>query len=181
MPDWGTKQPKAVDPLPFLKKVLPLGTELPTSIGSPSPSIVAKLMGGALPNSVATGWPELAQSWKTMQGEYPAETAAVPRISTMGPISKMIHGNADAVTGPFGTIHLNKDVIGRNGQDINDVLAHELTHVGQGPISGLIRKMFGDPTIENQAVNREAMRSKQQTVDTSNIPLRFRQNLNVKK
>lgn len=184
MPDYGRdkNQPSPVDVLPFIKKVLPLKNPNEPQITSASPSLIQRLFGNPVSQSTAQSWPELNTAWQGMKQEYPQDTAQVPRVAEMGMLSKLIHGDADAVTGPFGTIHLNREVIKNKGQDINDVLAHELTHVGQGPMRGLIHKMFGNPEVESQAVNREGMRAKQFVgADTSNIPLKFRQNLNVRK
>ena len=144
--------------------VLPLSTP---GITAPSPGILRRILGDPVSNTTANKWPELATAWRGQQNEFPKDAARVSNIGEMGPLSKMIHGDADAITGPFGSIRLNREVMAKNGQDVNDVLAHELTHVGQGPMA-FIRKMFGDPTVEGEAINREALRNKR----TTNIDLR---------
>lgn len=144
--------------------VLPLNTP---GIAAPSPGLLRRLIGDPLSQGTANKWPELRQAWAGMQSQYPRDANKVSHIGEMGPLSKMIHGDADAITGPFGSIKLNRDIIAKNGQNVNDVLAHELTHVGQGPMA-FIRKMFGDPTVESDAVDREALRNRR----TGNIDLR---------
>ena len=59
------------------------------------------------------------------------------------------------------------DQIRADNQNIDDVMAHEMTHAGQG-IGGYIRQLFGSRLPENQAINAEGLRKVRRT----DIPLR---------
>lgn len=111
-------------------------------------------------DKTAKDWPELENAVAGRQIEMPNESAKVNRIMEMGPIFKYFHPDAYAVTGPMGTISMNKQLIKNDKQDVNDVLAHELTHVGQGK-SGFLRKFYEPNAVEDEAVNRESMRNVQ--------------------
>jgi hypothetical protein len=125
-----------------------------------------KILGGPMSDSTARDWPALQQSMAGRQVEMPNESAKMGHVMPMGPISKMMYPDAYGVTGPLGTVSLNRELIERDNQNLDDVLSHELHHVGQGPM-GLLRQMYGDPNVENSAINREAMRN----VRREDIPL----------
>jgi hypothetical protein len=134
----------------------------------PSPSFIQKIMGEVMSDSLAKKWPELATQFHTHELSMPNETALTNRVFEMGPISKLLYPEAEAITGPFGTIGFNKDLIERNKSDLRKVMTHELTHIGQG--KGAFLKKYspgGLQELENEAVNREAMRN-----DWGDIPLR---------
>lgn len=119
-------------------------------------------MGGVMSDSTAQQWPDLEKAVAGRQIEMPEESAKVNRVMSMGPLFKMLNPDAYAVTGPFKTIALNKDLIEHDKQDVNDVLAHELAHVGQGS-RGFLRKFTEPDAVENEAVNREALRKVRRT------------------
>lgn len=107
---------------------------------SPSPSLLRRLLGGPISERVQENWPELANKWALMESsEMPHEAAATNRVRSMNFIEKYLEPRADAITWPWGTIALNKELIGKNKADIGDILAHELTHVGQRKKSGLMK------------------------------------------
>lgn len=135
------------------------------NIVGPSPSIIQKLLGG--PINIARNWPELEQSLAGRQVEMPNESAKLNLVSEMGPFSRWRYPDASAVTGPFGNIALNRKLIEKEGQNIDDVLVHELTHVGQGK-KGFLRKFFNPSAVEEEAVNKEGLRK----VRRGDIPLR---------
>lgn len=132
----------------------------------PSVSLIQRLLGGPMSESTAREWPALQQSMAGRQIEMPNESAQMARVMPMGRFTKMMNPEAYGATGPLGTIALNRELIERDGQNIDDVLSHELHHVGQGPM-GLLRQIYGDPNVENSAINREAMRN----VRREDIPL----------
>lgn len=130
--------------------------------------LLRKLLGvDALSNKLGDEWPELQKQWAGRQVEMPKEADQVNKIGKMGIFSKWRNPDAYAVTGPFGTINLNRDLIEKDKQDLGDVLVHELTHVGQGK-QGFLRKIYNPSAVENEAVNAEAMRK----VRKEDIPLR---------
>ncbi len=104
-------------------------------------------------------------------------------ISEMGPLSKLMYKRfgADAVTGPFGSIYYNPEQMQINQSNIADVIPHEMTHVGQGPLAYL-QSMFS-PTarqkFENQAINYESMRPYRKT--DINLPINTAPSKKVKR
>lgn len=133
----------------------------------PRPSIIRRIFGGPLSESTAQNWPQLQQQWAGREIEMPEETARVNRIINAGPLFRYFNPDAYAVTGPFGTVALNRPLIEKEGQDLGDVLTHELAHIGQGK-KGFLRKFYEPSKVEEEAINREAMRK----VRRSDIPLR---------
>lgn len=102
--------------------------------------------------------PDIKQSWETMQREMPNETAATNRVMEMGPISRFFNPNAYAVANPFlRTIGINKQLIDQDKADIPSTLAHELTHINQGPM-GFLKNIFNKQPLEDEAYNAEDMR-----------------------
>ena len=122
----------------------------------PSPSLIQRLFGG--PINTVKDWPQLQQSLAGRQIEMPNEAAKLNMISEMGPLSRMRHPDAYAVTGPFGNIALNRKLIETDKQNLDDVMVHELTHVGQGK-KGFLGKFINPSKIENDAIDREATRN----------------------
>lgn len=125
---------------------------------SPSAGLIGRLIGGPMSSSAARDWPQLEASLAGRQNEMPKEAGGLNYLSTMGPLSKMIYPDAYAVTGPMGTVMMNKELIQKDNQNVDDVLAHELTHVGQGKM-GFLRKFYQPDKVENEAIDREAMRN----------------------
>lgn len=151
--------------------VLPLSTP---GITTPSPGILQKLLTfgrDPLSPQSAQQWPELQKAWSGRQIEMPAQAAKTTNISEMGPLNRWLRPDAYAATGPLGGIQLNRPLIEKEGQDINAVLAHELTHVGQGPLNWL-KGNFGSQQLadklETEARDKEATRK----VRTTDIELR---------
>lgn len=131
--------------------------DTPKPLVNPSPSWMQKLMGGAMSGRTAQNWPELERAWASRQINMPNETAATSRVTNMGPLFRTMNPDAYAVTGPMGNIALNRGLIEKDGQNIDDVLTHELTHVGQGK-GGFLRQLYGDSKVETDAIDAEAMR-----------------------
>lgn len=130
----------------------------PTKITTePSQSLLRRLLGHN-PNVIsAGGWPELAQNWASREIEMPNETGQVNRIQPMGWLGKALSGGAYASSNPLtGIMSVNRDAIDKDNQNLGDVLTHELTHMGQGPM-GMIRGLFSNQ-MEDEAVNAEAFR-----------------------
>jgi hypothetical protein len=146
---------KLINPIPVST---PGMTAMPPSgMTAPSPNIVQRIMGGVMSDRTAARNPEMEKAWAGRSLEFPEAAAKVTRLGEMGKLKQMITGGAYGSTSPFGTIELNMDAIKRDNQDINDVLAHEMAHAGQG-IMGHIRSMFGDNKPEEKAINAEVFR-----------------------
>lgn len=140
---------------------------VPTNVGqtmsAPSPNIIQKILGDNLISSgLKNKYPEIEGAFMGRQIEMPREANAVTRISEMGPWGRMMSPNAYASTGPFGNIALNMDMIKQDKQDVNDVLAHEMTHARQG-MMGHIKSLFGSRAPEDEAINKESMRKVRRT------------------
>jgi len=124
----------------------------------PKQSLIRRLLGlNPLPESLSQKWPELQRQWVGQEMEYPNEAARVNRIMEAGPIFKMLNPDAYAVTGPFGTISLNRELIEKDKQDLGNVLAHELGHVEQGK-KGFLRQFYDRDKLEEGAINKESFR-----------------------
>lgn len=129
---------------------------------NPSPSLLRKILGNPVSEGLGNQWPELRQSFAGRELEMPRESAKVTNIGMMGPFSRWMNPDAYAVTGPFGTVRLNRALIDKDKQNIDDVLVHELAHVGQGK-KGFLRQMYNPSAVENEAINKEAMRNVRRT------------------
>lgn len=127
------------------------------AMSAPSPNLVQRLMGGVMSDRMAKKFPEVEAAYAGRSIEFPENAANVRRVGEMGKIKQWLTGNAYGSTSPFGTIELNMDAIRRDKQDVNDVLAHEMAHAGQG-MMGHIRSMFGSHEPENKAINAEVFR-----------------------
>lgn len=78
----------------------------------------------------------------------------------MGPVSKFLWPNAQAITGPFGTMAFNPELIEKEQANLGDVVTHEMAHVGQGPMA-VLKSMFSPSArtkYEYEAINKEALR-----------------------
>lgn len=106
---------------------------------NPSPSLTRRMLGGPISESVQNEWPELAKAWADQELRMPRETTLTNRIRPMNRLEKFLSGNqGQAVTYPLTrTIKVNRDVVTQD-KNLEDVLVHELTHVGQKP-----RGLFG--------------------------------------
>lgn len=123
----------------------------------PKPNLIRRILGSPMSERTKQEWPELEAAYAGREIEMPEETARANRIINMGPFTRFMNPDAYAVTGPFGTIALNRALIEKENQDLSDILIHELSHVGQGK-KGFLRNYFNPSEIENEAINREAMR-----------------------
>jgi hypothetical protein len=76
----------------------------------------------------------------------------------MGPISQLLFPQAQAMTSPLGTIYYNKNLIEQDHVPISDVVRHEMTHVGQGPMAVLKSVFSGSARdkYEQEAQNAES-------------------------
>lgn len=132
----------------------------------PTLSLLQRVFGGPMSESTAKEWPALEASMAGRQNEMPVESAKLGRVMPMGFLSKMMYPDAYAVTGPMGTVAMNRELIEKDKQNIDDVLSHELAHVGQGKM-GFLRKFYEPNKVENEAIDREALRN----VRREDIPL----------
>jgi hypothetical protein len=132
----------------------------------PQEGIVPRMFGGVMSNRMATKYPEVEASFAGRSIEFPENAAKVNRIGEMGWLKRKLTGDAYGSTSPLGTIELNMPAIRRDGQDLNDVLSHEMAHAGQG-LTGFL-KSFYSPEPEHKAINAEVLRKVRKT----DIPLR---------
>lgn len=107
---------------------------------------------------VKGNWPELEQKWAGREIEMPKETADTSSVRPMNWYEKNFAApDSDAITWPWGTIALNKDVITKNKSDLGDVLVHELTHIGQNKVGMLdyLKGLYRSNTGSYEADPRE--------------------------
>lgn len=130
-------------------------------------SIIRRIFGDPVSDSTEKSIPGIRAAWTGRQVERPDLEGSVNSIKPMGMFNRWRYPDAYAVTSPFGGIQLNKSLIEKEGQDINDVLIHEMTHAKQGG-GGFLRKFYNPSSVENEAINAEAMRKVRKT----DIPLR---------
>jgi hypothetical protein len=127
---------------------------------NPSPGLFRRLMGGrVMSDSLSQQWPELQKEFVNREFDMPQEAAKTNRLMQMGPIMRWLHPDAYAVTGPLGTVALNRNLIEKEGQHLGDVLTHELTHVGQGR-RGFLKNFYNPTEVEREAIDKEAMMKK---------------------
>ena len=115
------------------------------SYADPSPNIMRRVLGiPAMSDDTTTEWPELANAWAGREIELPQEAAATKAVRPMNSFEKFISGDAAGLTWPWKTIAVNRDVVENEGMDLGDVLAHELIHVGQNSLGGLLRNAYSN-------------------------------------
>lgn len=147
---------------------LPNPTENQRKVNTqPSLGLLRKIFGGPMSESMQSEWPELQREFVKREFDMPQEAAATNRMFRMGPVMKWLNPDAYAVTGPLGTIALNRELIEKDKQNLGDVLTHELTHIGQGK-RGFLRNIYEPSVVENEAINREALRYRPRDV---NLPV----------
>jgi hypothetical protein len=105
---------------------------------SPSPSLLRKILGGPISESVQNDWPELAKEWASAEVNMPEQTAMTDFIGPMGPVENMITKGASGRTA-LGRISLNRKAVTEDN-NLKEVLQHELVHMGQKPqsVSGFL-------------------------------------------
>lgn len=130
-------------------------------------SLLRRLFGEPLSEKTGEKWPQLAKSWMGRQVERPDLEGAVTSVGKMGMFNKWRYPDAYAVTNPFGGIQLNRELIEKEKQDVDDILIHEMTHANQGA-GGFLRKFYNPSKDEDEAVNAESLRKVRKT----DIPLR---------
>jgi hypothetical protein len=121
------------------------------------PGFIRRILGNPVSDRLGQKWPELQREFVKREFDMPREANKTNKIMEMGPIFKWMNPDAYAVTGPFGTVSLNRQLIERDKQNLGDVLTHELAHIGQGK-KGFLRQIYEPSQVENEAINREAMR-----------------------
>lgn len=126
--------------------------------------ILRSILGG-LSESSKKKWPDLERSWAAREIDMPRETEDTIHVGEMGPISKILFRNAYGITGPLGNISLNRGAIERDKQNLDDVLTHELTHVGQGSKAGILgnfKNIMSAPKDYNlRPMEKEAFQAEQ--------------------
>lgn len=111
----------------------------------------------------------------------PQEAQATGKIRPFNIIERSLLGNTQANTYPWGTIILNKEQIEKDKANLDDVLVHELTHIGQnqreggalGSIWNNFRQRnagYSNKNYEMEAYDAENNRYKK--VRTRDIPLK---------
>lgn len=125
-------------------------------------SLIRRIFGDPVSDDTERAMPGIRAAWSGRQIERPDLEGSVNSIKPMGMLNRWRYPDAYAVTSPFGGIQLNKSLIDKEGQDINDVLIHEMTHAKQGK-SGFLRKLYNPNPVENEAINAEALRKVRKT------------------
>lgn len=136
-----------------------------------------------VPRSSAKPMPDNAYLGKlaTAQIEMPKQAEAA-NIQPMNWLEARLLPGAAAVTWPWGRIGMHEGRITQSGLDPGDVMAHELTHIGQTQRDGMIRAMLKSMTgpkdylarpYEQEALQAEAQRP----VRRSDIHLPIREQL----
>ena len=133
----------------------------------PKQSFLRRIFGDPISETTDKEWPELRGAWSGRQIERPDIEGSVTSVRPMSMFNRWRYPDAYATTNPLGGIQLNRSLIEKEKQDVNDVLIHEMTHAGQGG-GGFLRKLFNPSIDENAAINAEAMRK----VRKGNIELR---------
>ncbi len=131
----------------------------------PQEGFIPRLMGGVMSDRMANKYPEVEKSFAGRSIEFPENAAKVNRIGEMGWLKRKITGDAYGSTSPLGTIELNMDAIRRDKQNLDDVLAHEMAHAGQG-VTGFLKSLYSTEP-EDKAINAEVFRKVRKT----DIPL----------
>lgn len=139
----------------------------PKPPAAPKPSLLRRIFGDPISAATDRAWPELRGAFAGRQIERPDLEGNVTSVKPMGFFNKWRYPDAYAVTNPFGGIQLNRELIEKDKQDLNDVLIHEMTHAGQGA-KGFLRKFYNPNPDEYAAINAEALRK----VRKGDIPLR---------
>ena len=112
----------------------------------------------------ADAWPEMEAAWAGRQIEMPEEAKAVRKLRPMSWMDRLVvPPGALAATYPWNTIIYDKDAIQRDKMPLDDLLVHELTHVGQGQKEGLIGMLMkiisADPEYMNRDYEQEAFKA----------------------
>lgn len=151
----------------------------------PTPGLMRRLFGGPVSESTAAAWPELEKSWAGREIEMPSETAATHKVRPMNWYEKYAVGpSGRAIAWPWGTIALDREGIEREKMDLDDLLVHELTHVGQVKKSGLAKHLketigaspeYLARPYEQEAFEAEASRNVRRT----DIPLPTQRGIDV--
>ncbi len=94
----------------------------------------------------------------------------------MGPISRLLYPNAQAMTGPLGGIFYNKKLIEEDKVPIRNIVRHEMTHVGQGPMA-VLKSIFSSQARDKY--EREAETAEQYRRRTRDIYLPPQQGINI--
>lgn len=130
-------------------------------------SILRRIFGDPVSDNTEKEMPGMKAAWMGRQAERPDLEGNVSSIRPMSLFNKWMYPDAYAKTSPFGGIQIDRDRILADGQDMNDVLIHEMTHANQG-MGGFFRKYYNPSQDENAAIDAEAMRKVRKT----DIPLR---------
>ena len=140
---------------------------MPQTEQKPKQSLLRRLFGDPISESTDKAWPELRAAWSGRQIERPDLEGNVTSIRPMPFWNKWRYPDAYATMDSFGRMQINRELVDKEKQDINDVLIHEMTHANQG-MSGFLRRLYNPSANENEAINAEALRKVRKT----DIPLR---------
>lgn len=146
------------------------------SVTNVQPGLLRRIFGGPLSDSTKKVWPELEKAWAGHEIEMPDEAQQTNRVRPMNFIERSIYGpNVNAATMPWGTIALNRPAIENNKIDIDSLLTHELTHIGQNQKEGIwgAYSKGGSkdmPDYEKEAYDAENNRYKRVRTTDINLP-----------
>jgi hypothetical protein len=129
-----------------------------------------------LPEKRAEDWPELAKSWAGRQYEMPNESKGVNNLRPMNMLERMYYGpTVNAATYPGGSIALNRQNIEKNKINMDNLLVHELTHIGQGQRGGIMKSYAEGGSMDMPPYEREAYdaeNNRMNNVRTTDIELK---------
>lgn len=146
------------------------------SISTPSLSWRQRIFGDPLSTGNAEAWPELAKSWAGRQHEMPNEARGVGKLKPMNWLERKIYGpTVQGITYPWGTIALNRENVEANKVNLDDLLVHEMTHIGQkqkGGILGMFSKggSMDMPDYEQEAFEAANNRYKKNRLTDIRLP-----------
>jgi len=144
-------------PSPKIDLEGPAGSSIFGGQSQPKQGFLRRIFGDPISNATEQAIPGIRAAWSGRQIERPDLEGQVSSIRPMSMLNRLLYPDAYAKTGMFGGIQLNKPLMDRDNQDMNDVLVHEMTHANQG-MGGFLRKLYNPSPDEYAAINSEAMR-----------------------
>lgn len=90
-------------------------------------------------------YPAMDLAWQKLRSEMPKEAAGVSSLGPMNVVERLLLPRAQAVTWPWGRVAYQRANIEADPEmvaDPTDMLAHELTHVGQSQRQGILGSLW---------------------------------------
>lgn len=146
----------------------------------PKLGLLRRIFGDPISQSTEQEWPELRKSWAGREVEMPDESNATTGVRPMNFLERYYFGpQTQAATYPWGTIALNRENIDKNKVNLDSLLVHELTHIGQGKKEGIWGAYTKGgskdmPDYEQEAYDAENNRYKKVRTTDINLPTPIR-------